>query len=80
MRFSVGFTANACCSRPVRLACNDSAIRFAISLSTLKDVSQLPIVGLCPEMGIILRVDQLNSYPHLIGRFLHAAFKNVRYA
>ena len=31
-------------------------------------------------MGISLRVDQLNIDPHLVGRFLHAAFKNVRYA
>ena len=31
-------------------------------------------------MGIGLRVDQLHIDPHLIGRFLHATFKNVRYA
>src|SRR5206468_2717411 len=61
-------------------ACNDSAIRLAMSLSTPKDVSQLPIVGVCPAMGISLRVDQLNSDSHVVGRFLHAAFKNVRYA
>ena len=61
-------------------ACNDSAIRLAISLSTPKDVSQLAIIGLGPEMGIGLRVNQLHIDPHLIGRFLHATLKNVRYA
>ena len=45
-----------------------------------KDVSQLPIIGVCPEVGIGLRVNQLHIDPHLIGRFLHATLKNVRYA
>ena len=45
-----------------------------------KDVSQLPIVGVCPEVGIGLRVNQLHIDPHLVGRFLHATLKNVRYA
>ena len=45
-----------------------------------KDVSQLPIIGLGPEVGIGLRVNQLHIDPHLIGRFLHATLKNVRYA
>ena len=31
-------------------------------------------------MGIGLRVNQLHIDPHLIGRFLHATLKNVRYA
>ena len=31
-------------------------------------------------MGIGLRVNQLHIDPHLVGRFLHAALKNVRYA
>ena len=43
-----------------------------------KDVSQLPIIGLGPEMGIGLRVNQLHIDPHLIGHFLHATFKDVR--
>src|SRR4029077_14697229 len=33
-----------------------------------------------PEMGIGLCVNQLHIDPHLIGRFLHATFKNVLYA
>src|SRR4029434_6616766 len=45
-----------------------------------KDVSQLPIVGLSPEVGIALRVKQLNIDPHLIAHALHAAFKNVPHA
>src|SRR5439155_164827 len=44
-----------------------------------KDVSQLPVVGVGPEMGIGLRVNQLHIDPHLIGRFLDAALKDVRY-
>ena len=31
-------------------------------------------------MRIGLRVDQLDIYPHLASRFLHATFKNVCYA
>ena len=31
-------------------------------------------------MGIRLRVNQLHTDPHLVGRFLHATLKNVRYA
>jgi hypothetical protein len=31
-------------------------------------------------MGIGLGINQLHIDPHLIGRFLHAAFKNVCYA
>src|SRR4030095_1579545 len=45
-----------------------------------KDVSQLPVIGVCPEVGISLRVNQLHTDPHLVGHFLHAALKNVRYA
>src|SRR5439155_570491 len=44
-----------------------------------KDVSQPPIIGLGPEVGIGLRVNQLNIDSHLIGRFLDATLKNVRY-
>ena len=45
-----------------------------------QDVSQLLVIGLCPEVGIGLRVNQLHIDPHLIGRFLHATLKNVRYS
>ena len=58
--------------------------RFRYSFGDLafnpKDVSQLLVVGVCPEKGIGLRVNQLHIDPHLIGRFLHATLKNVRYA
>ena len=43
-----------------------------------KDVSQLPIVRLGPEVGIALHVNQLHIDPHLIGYFLDATLKNVR--
>ena len=45
-----------------------------------EDVSQLPVVGVCPEVGIGLCINQLHIDPHLIGCLLHATFKNVRYA
>ena len=45
-----------------------------------KDVSQLPVVGFGPEMRIGLRVNQLHADPDLVGRFLHATFKNISYA
>src|SRR5205823_10055056 len=45
-----------------------------------KDVSQLPVVGFGPEMRIGLRVNQLYADPDLVGRFLHATFKNISYA
>ena len=45
-----------------------------------EDVIQLPVVSVCPDVRIRLRVNQLNIDPHLIGRFLHAALNNVRYA
>src|SRR5262249_54250565 len=44
-----------------------------------KDVSQLPIIGLSPEVGIGLRVNQLNIDPHLIGHFFDATLKNIVY-
>jgi hypothetical protein len=45
-----------------------------------KDVRQLPIVDLGPQVGIALRVNQLNIDPHLIAYSLHTAFKNVPHA
>jgi hypothetical protein len=58
--------------------------RFSDSFGDLalnpEDVSQLAIITLSPEMGIGLRVNQLNIDPHLIGHFLDATLKNVRYA
>jgi hypothetical protein len=50
-----------------------------LALNT-EDVSQISVVGVCPKMGIGLRVNQLNIDPNLIGCFLHATLKNVRYA
>src|SRR5262249_38404262 len=43
-----------------------------------KDVSQLPIIGFGPEMGIGLCIHQLHIDPHLISYFLHASLKNGR--
>ena len=45
-----------------------------------EDVSELPVVGFCPEMGIGWRVNQLHIDPNLVSDFLDAALKNVRYA
>ena len=45
-----------------------------------KDISQLSVVSVSPDMGIGLRVDQLHIDPDLATRLLHATFKNVRYA
>ena len=42
-----------------------------------KDISQLPIVGLGPELRIGLRVDQLHGDTHVIGRLLHPTLENV---
>ena len=49
-----------------------------LALNT-KDVSQLAIVRISPEVGIGLRVNQLHIDPDLFGRFLHATLKNVGY-
>src|SRR5215467_10882774 len=43
-------------------------------------VSQLSIIGLGPEVGIGLSVNQLNIDPHLIRSFLDATLKDVRHA
>jgi hypothetical protein len=43
----------------------------------LKDVSQLSVVGFAPNVGICLRVNQLNSDPHPIGHFLDTTLKDV---
>src|SRR5205814_7193748 len=48
-----------------------------LALNT-EDVSHLPIVSVCPYMGIALRVNQLHVDPHVFARFLQTAFKNVR--
>src|SRR5262249_48816887 len=44
-----------------------------------EDVSQLPVVRICPQVRIILSVNQLHIDSHLVGRFLHASLENVRY-
>ena len=77
--FPVGRVTISRCSAPVSFACNDSAI-FGDFAFHPEDVSQLPIIGLGPEVGIGLRINQLNIDPHLIGHFLHATLKNRRYA
>ena len=46
----------------------------------LKDINQVAIIGLCPEVGIGLRVNQLHIDPHLTSYFLHATLNNVRHA
>ena len=45
-----------------------------------KDIGQIAIVGLRPQMRIGPRVDQLRVHPHLVGRALHAAFEYMRHA
>src|SRR5262249_23526911 len=45
-----------------------------------ENISQFAVVSVRPELGTGLRVDQLHIDPHLIGRFLDATLKNVRYA
>src|SRR4030095_6532102 len=45
-----------------------------------KNVSQLPVVGVGPQMRVGLRVNQLHTDPHLVARSLHATLKNIRYA
>ena len=44
-----------------------------------EDVRQLPIVGLGPEMGIGLRVDELYRHAHGLARSLHASFEDMRH-
>ena len=45
-----------------------------------KDVRQLAIKRIGPEMGIIRRFDQLHVHAHGIAALLHAAFQDVSYA
>ena len=40
-----------------------------------KDVGQLAIVGVSPDVRIVLRVDQLHIHPHLFADFLDTAFQ-----
>ena len=42
-----------------------------------KDVGQLAIKGLCPEMRIIRGSDQLHIDAHVIICFLHATFEEI---
>src|SRR4029077_4051486 len=44
-----------------------------------KDVSQLAIVGIGPQVGIGLRVNQLHIDPDLVGRSLYTTLQNVGY-
>ena len=46
----------------------------------VKDVGQLPIISLGPNIGIGLGINQLDIDPHLIGHLSHATLKNVRHA
>src|SRR5438093_11798304 len=58
--------------------------RFRYSFSDLalddKDIAELSIIRLGPELRTGLHVNQANIDPHLIGRFLHATLNNVSYA
>src|SRR4029077_4750588 len=44
-----------------------------------KDVCQVTIVSLCPEMRIIAGIDQLSVYTHAIVCSLHAALQQMRH-
>ena len=43
-----------------------------------KNIAQLAIVDLRPEMRIGHRVNELDVDAHLVARFLHASFQNIR--
>ena len=43
-----------------------------------KHIGQITIVGLCPQMRVGPRIDQLRVHPHLVGRPLHTAFEQMR--
>ena len=43
-----------------------------------EDIGQIAIVALRPQMRVVARVEQLRSYPHFVGRTLHAAFHDTR--
>ena len=45
-----------------------------------EDVGELAIKGIGPQMRIAGHLDELDGDAHLIGGFLDAAFKDVRYA
>src|SRR5437868_11449562 len=45
-----------------------------------KDVTQLSIIRLGPELRASLRVNQVNIDPDLIACFLHATLEDVHYA
>jgi hypothetical protein len=45
-----------------------------------EDIGQIAIVGLCPQMRVGPRVEQLRIYPHFIGRALHAPFDDMCHA
>jgi hypothetical protein len=60
------------------LQCVGDCFRY-FALDT-KDINELAIVGLSPQMRIAGRPDQLDIDAHLIGRFLNAAFQDVRHA
>ena len=44
----------------------------------LKNIIELPIVALSPEMRVVLGIDQLHMHSNLVAGFAHAAFENVR--
>ena len=58
--------------------------RFRYSFSDLglnaKNVTQLPVIRLGPELRAGLHVNQVNVDPHLIACLLDATLKDVRYA
>ena len=43
-----------------------------------KDIGQVPIVGLGPDMRVVAGIDQLRDHPDTITRALHATFHDVR--
>ena|SRR5207249_2109849 len=42
-----------------------------------EDIGQLAIEVIGPQMGISLRINQLNIHSYLVGRPLHRAFEDV---
>src|SRR5262249_5382773 len=45
-----------------------------------KDVSQLPVVGLCPEVRIAGCLNEVDADADCVASLLHATLENVRYA
>src|SRR5436190_22915563 len=70
VRKNLDFAARKLCAELVRY-------RSCYLALDRKDVGHLAVESVCPDMGIVSSLEQLDINPYSVTTFLHAAFNNM---